>query len=76
MLFHISHCYCDREFYNCLRRVSTPLADNIARLYFNHLKIKCFHFEYRYKCMLYLLGQCLIYREPFCQAKLENSPYY
>jgi hypothetical protein len=76
MLFHLSHCYCDRELYNCLRRVSSPLADNIARMYFNHLKIKCFHYEYRYNCKLFLLGQCLIYGESVCHAKLVNSPYY
>ncbi len=76
MLFHVSHCYCDREFYNCLRRISTALADNIARIYFNQLQIKCFHFEYRYNCKLYLLGKCLIYGQPYCHAKLINSPYY
>ena len=76
LLFHISHCYCDRELYNCLRRVSTTLADSIASMYFNHLKIKCFYFEYRYNCKFYVFGRCLVDGESLCHAKLVNSPYY
>lgn len=76
MLFDLSHCYCDRQLYNCLKRISTPSANHIAKMYFNYLQVKCFHFEYRYNCKLYVLGQCLVYGQPNCFAKLVNNPFY
>ena len=75
-LFDISHCYCDREFYKCLKSVSNPLADLIGRVYFNNLGLKCFHLEYKYNCKLYMLGSCLKNGEPYCQAYLNENPNF
>lgn len=76
MLFDLSHCYCDQNLYNCLK--DNISKDNLilAKIYFNYLKIKCFHFEYRHNCKLNIFGICFNYGYAQCYAKLKENPYF
>ncbi|KAL3227937.1 hypothetical protein MRX96_003875 [Rhipicephalus microplus] len=40
-LYTKSHCDCDRDFYNCLRRAKNHIADAIGNVYFNVIKVPC-----------------------------------
>lgn len=40
-LYTKSHCDCDRDFYNCLRRAKSHIADTIGNVYFNVIKVPC-----------------------------------
>ncbi|XP_060078399.1 uncharacterized protein LOC132557891 [Ylistrum balloti] len=71
----ISHCSCDRDFYNCLKGVNSPVSNKIGRIFFNIAKIKCFDFAVSDVCTLELMGVCLIYGQK-CAAALKQSPVY
>lgn len=38
-----SHCLCDENFLVCLKRAHTPLADVVAKFYFNIMRTTCIH---------------------------------
>ncbi|XP_043287652.1 phospholipase A2-like isoform X2 [Venturia canescens] len=44
--FTRSACFCDQQFYHCLKNVSSPIATNIGITYFNVLRPQCFALEY------------------------------
>ncbi|XP_033111574.1 uncharacterized protein LOC117112586 [Anneissia japonica] len=68
-LLRMSHCSCDREFYNCLKRAKTEAATDIGDLFFNKLRLQCFEFDFMDTCTWYLFGICL--RSEFtCAAKV------
>ncbi|XP_024868541.1 phospholipase A2-like [Temnothorax curvispinosus] len=41
-IFTRSACTCDNEFYNCLKKASSPIAFKIGVMYFNLLQPQCF----------------------------------
>lgn len=45
-VFTRSHCDCDREFYNCLKRTNSFISRQIGLTYFNILRPQCFRKEY------------------------------
>nr|QNH72504.1 toxin candidate TRINITY_DN21180_c0_g1_i2 [Isarachnanthus nocturnus] len=49
-------CFCDKEFYNCLRAVNTPLSTEIATYYFNEIKSRCFTYDEKQQCQQ---GSCV-----------------
>lgn len=66
----VRNCDCDLEFYNCLHRIDSSLANRIGNMYFSHQK-RCFRVDYlidscneydmspigtEYRCIEYLLN--------------------
>lgn len=45
-LFTRSHCSCDQQFFNCLKRADTFVSNKIGYTYFNILSPQCFREEY------------------------------
>nr|QNH72498.1 toxin candidate TRINITY_DN14899_c0_g1_i1 [Ceriantheomorphe brasiliensis] len=43
-------CFCDKEFYNCLRTADTSLAQDLGAYYFNEMGNKCFTYEEKQEC--------------------------
>lgn len=37
-----SHCQCDQQFYNCLKKTNSFISNKIGYTYFNILRPKCF----------------------------------
>ena len=72
----ISHCSCDQQLYSCLKEDKSYLNNFIGKVYFNFLKVKCFYFEYRLDCKLFILGTCLIKGKPICLAQSTSSPFF
>ncbi|XP_031560049.1 phospholipase A2 isozymes PA3A/PA3B/PA5-like [Actinia tenebrosa] len=40
---HLSHCPCEKKFYDCLWNVTSPVAIAVGRMYFNVIRVPCFH---------------------------------
>ncbi|XP_064459882.1 group 3 secretory phospholipase A2-like [Ornithodoros turicata] len=40
-LYTKSHCDCDKDFYQCLRRAKSHIADAIGNVYFNVIRVPC-----------------------------------
>ena len=78
MIFDIKHCYCDFKFFNCLKNnsASSNLANKLGLIYFNYLKIKCFYYDYRESCLIYLFGYCVTKSDFKCHIKLRSNPYF
>lgn len=72
--YDLKHCSCSVTFYNCLRAL--PVRSQLGRVYFNHLKLRCFHYEFRPACRLYLLGSCLLHGALQCQIQLITPPLF
>ncbi|XP_071944519.1 uncharacterized protein [Antedon mediterranea] len=68
-LLRMSHCSCDREFYNCLKRAQTDAAADIGDLFFNTLRLKCFEYDFKETCTWTAFGVCL-HSQPKCAAKV------
>ena len=71
----ISHCGCDMQFYNCLRRVNSQASNTIGKIFFNIAKMKCFDFDMRNICTSSFLGFCTEYSYK-CVAILKNNKNY
>lgn len=79
MIFELKHCYCDMQMYNCLKRSfkhGDSNANRIGDVYFNLLAVKCFRYEYRPQCNLFVLGTCIHYGNSKCFAKAQHSPKF
>ncbi|XP_070573683.1 uncharacterized protein [Ptychodera flava] len=74
-LWLMSHCSCDRTFYNCMKRARTQTADEVGRLFFNGLNMKCFDFDFKETCVLSLFGMCLD-TEYLCAAVIKDNKRY
>ncbi|XP_055912272.1 phospholipase A2-like [Eupeodes corollae] len=64
--FTRSHCSCDEQFYDCLKRTNSFVSNKIGYTYFNLLKPQCFRKTYpivacwrwfRKRCKIYMLNQ-------------------
>ncbi|XP_057658424.1 phospholipase A(2)-like [Diorhabda carinulata] len=55
-VFHTRlHCSCDMEFYNCLKKINTPIALKVGLIFFNLLNNQCYKEDYPYKCISRLI---------------------
>ncbi|XP_043466394.1 phospholipase A2-like [Leptopilina heterotoma] len=66
-LFVRSHCTCDEEFHECLKKARSPISLSIGKTYFNILRPQCFKEDYPAICKLNELSlygiRCLEYEE-------------
>ena len=76
MIFNLKHCYCDINLFNCLKRSKDPNSKRIGDIYFNLFRVKCFRYEYRPQCNLYLFGTCILTGNLKCFAKTQQSPKF
>ncbi|XP_068609406.1 group 3 secretory phospholipase A2 [Brachionichthys hirsutus] len=50
-IFTMSHCECDSRFYKCLKEANDSISDMVGYTFFNLLKVHCFEFAHRDKCV-------------------------
>ncbi|XP_051164811.1 phospholipase A2-like [Leptopilina boulardi] len=66
-LFVRSHCTCDEEFHDCLKKARSPISLSIGKTYFNVLRPQCFKEDHPASCKLNELSlsgvRCLEYEE-------------
>jgi secretory phospholipase A2 len=67
--FTRSHCDCDQEFYQCLKKVNTLVSNQIGLIYFNILGGQCFREEHPVKCKKHFRGRCVSYDKDESQSK-------
>ena len=77
MIVDVKHCSCSIKFYKCLKNwPSNNYHHRIGHIYFNFLRAKCFHYEYRKRCGLYFLGKCFLSRDFGCHVNLIKMPIF
>lgn len=72
--FDLKHCFCVKNFHNCLQ--SLPFKSQIGMFYFDYLKLKCFHYEFKNSCKIYFLGNCILYGEFECRINLVKNSIF
>ncbi|XP_067671092.1 group 3 secretory phospholipase A2-like [Haliotis asinina] len=71
-------CACDKKFFQCLKASPDDAADNVGKIYFNLLSIKCMGYGYPQKCIKRWWFICLKYGEDKSRRvrKFTNSPRF
>ncbi|CAF0719623.1 unnamed protein product [Brachionus calyciflorus] len=72
----LKHCFCTQKFYNCLKKSLFSQSKKLAEFYFNQIKPKCFHYEYKQKCNFYFLGKCFVKGDYSCHVKILENPWF
>ncbi|KAM9319574.1 protein PROCA1 [Gastrophryne carolinensis] len=55
----ISHCQCDNQFKDCLRRVNDTASRVVGQAFFNVIQVQCFEFTQKEQCVeRHWLGWC------------------
>ncbi|OCT94044.1 hypothetical protein XELAEV_18011707mg [Xenopus laevis] len=76
-LWHtISHCQCDMQFKDCLRRVNDTAARVVGQAFFNVIKVPCFELKYKSQCVeRYWYGWCKTYNNESVAVPRESGLY-
>jgi len=77
LIVDVKHCSCLIKFYECLKNwPSHKYHHRIGHIYFNILKAKCFHYDFRKKCSLHFLGRCFLNGDFGCHVNLIKMPIF
>ncbi|KAH3891570.1 uncharacterized protein LOC127855574 [Dreissena polymorpha] len=74
-VFPISHCGCDVMFYDCLLKADSSTSKMIGRIFFNHVKMKCFDYDVRDVCVSTVFGLCTEKKQK-CVAVLKSNKIF
>ncbi|XP_071093371.1 phospholipase A2 imperatoxin-1-like [Haliotis cracherodii] len=71
-------CDCDEELYQCLKASRDDAAENVGKIFFNLLSIKCMTYGHPQKCIQRWWFICLKYGEDTSRLvrKFANSPQF
>lgn len=48
-----SHCACDQQFYDCLKKVNNSKSNSVGNIFFNVIGVKCVEKRVRRRCVQY-----------------------
>ncbi|XP_031752533.1 protein PROCA1, partial [Xenopus tropicalis] len=76
-LWHtISHCQCDTQFKDCLRRVNDTASRVVGQAFYNVIKVPCFEFMYKSQCVeRYWYGWCKTYNNESVAVPKDSGLY-
>ncbi|XP_077155545.1 protein PROCA1 [Ranitomeya variabilis] len=76
-LWHtISHCQCDNNFKDCLRKVNDTASRVVGQAFFNVIQVQCFEFTYKEQCVeRYWYGWCKKYKNETLAVLRESGLY-
>ncbi|KAG8590416.1 hypothetical protein GDO81_006758 [Engystomops pustulosus] len=76
-LWHtISHCQCDTQFKDCLRRVNDTASRVVGQAFFNVIQVQCFEFSVTEQCVeRHWYGWCKKYKNITVAVPRESGLY-
>ncbi|CAN2387857.1 Phospholipase A2 [Pristimantis euphronides] len=76
-LWHtISHCQCDNNFKDCLRKVNDTASRVVGQAFFNVIQVQCFEFAYEEQCVeRHWYGWCKKYKNQTIAVPRDSGLY-